>query len=143
MKFDFRFHTSLLKRHLTFLKAHFVNLSEKKVTFLFFWYYVIFVNLFKNKPKVNILSTFLLSQHSVAFASRKWKKGGCKMRYGIFRRTSGHGEARVFIISSEFTSGNAVKVLQNLAHNFCAYLCIRKLTFSFKRLNIALSKGIG
>ena len=55
--------------------------------------------------------------------NEKRRKGAkCDIRF--FQRTSGYGEARIFVLFSEFTSGKAVKMRKVFVHKFYAYLCI-------------------
>ena len=52
------------------------------------------------------------------------RRKGAKCDIGFFHRTSGYGEASVFVLFSKNTSGNAVKTVNVFVHKFYAYLCI-------------------
>ena len=67
--------------------------------------------------------------------NEKRRKGAkCDIRF--FHRTSGYGEARIFVLFSEFTSGKAVKVFKKLVHKFCAYLRILFCVWTFVDFSI-------
>ena len=67
--------------------------------------------------------------------NEKRRKGAkCDIRF--FQRTSGYGEARIFVLFSEFTSGKAVKTLKKLVHKFCAYLRILFCVWTFVDFSI-------
>ena len=62
--------------------------------------------------------------------NEKRRKGAkCDIRF--FQRTSGYGEARIFVLFSEFTSGKAVKAFKKLVHKFYAYLRILFCVWTF------------
>ena len=120
-------------------KQHFVDLSEKKrVTLLFSWQYVAWANVLSKTVSKSTLcqlfcwvNTMLLSHQE----NEKRRKGAkCDIRF--FQRTSGYGEARIFVLFSEFTSGKAVKSLKKLVHKFCAYLRILYCVWTFVDFSI-------
>ena len=120
-------------------KQHFVDLSEKKrVTLLFSWQYVAWSNVLKKQSQsqhcVNIfvwVNTMLLSHQE----NEKRRKGAkCDIRF--FHTTSGYGEARIFVLFSEFTSGKAVKTLTKLVHKFGAHLRILFCVWTFVDVSI-------
>ena len=67
--------------------------------------------------------------------NEKRRKGAkCDIRF--FQRTSGYGEARIFVLFSEFTSGKAVKTAEKLVHKFCAHLRILFCVWTFVDFSI-------
>ena len=64
------------------------------------------------------------------------RRKGAKCDIGFFHRTSAYGEARIFVLFSEFTSGKAVKTLKKLVHKFCAYLRILFCVWTFVDFSI-------
>ena len=67
--------------------------------------------------------------------NEKRRKGAkCDIRF--FQRTSGYGEARIFVLFSEFTSGKAVKVFKKPVHKSYVYLRILFWVWTFVDFSI-------